>query len=137
MDHLAVLIAVAALVMLFVLAEIAAAALPLILVIALVPPEQRKDLAEVLAAYDSSHKLRLWPALRAAVRTRRRQRRDRDRNPRRARDTPFDQGRAREPIINAPRAYDRDVHRAGPGSNRPATTADRPTTGRSPGALPG
>ena len=73
MNQFAVLAAVATLVALFVLAEIAAAVLPLILVVALVPPEQRQELASVLAACDSSRRLRMWPALRAAVEARRRQ----------------------------------------------------------------
>ena len=63
--------AVAALVLLFVAAEIIAAVLPIIIVITLVPPEDRRGLAELLAATDSSRKLRLWPALRVAVAARR------------------------------------------------------------------
>ena len=71
MNEFAVLAAVATLVMLFVLAEIAAAVLPLIIVMTLVPPEQRDALARVLAACDSRRRLRFWPALRAAVKARR------------------------------------------------------------------
>jgi hypothetical protein len=71
MNQISVLAAVSALVMLFVLTEVAAAAVPLILVLALVPPEQRRDLAGVLAAIDSSPKLRLWSALRVAAARRR------------------------------------------------------------------
>lgn len=71
MNDFAVLAAVAALVMLFVLAEIAAAVLPVIIVVALVPPEERDGLAKVIAACDSSRKLRVWPALRLAVTARR------------------------------------------------------------------
>jgi hypothetical protein len=70
-NEFAVLAAIAALVMLFVLAEIASAVLPIIIVVALVPPEDRDALAKVIAACDSSHKLRIWPALRAAVKARR------------------------------------------------------------------
>jgi len=78
MNEFAVLAAVATLVILVVLAEIAAAALPLIIVITLVPPHERPELAAVLAACDSSRKLRLWAALQAAVKARRlRRRRDR------------------------------------------------------------
>jgi hypothetical protein len=40
----------------------------------LVPPEERDGLAQLIAAADSSRKLRLWPALRAAVAGRRRRR---------------------------------------------------------------
>ncbi len=111
MNDLTVVAAVAGLVMLFVLAEIATAVLPLILVVALVPPEQRRDLADVLAAYDSSRKLRLWPALRAAVKVRREQIRDRNLNPGRDRDGPFHEARLRGPGINQPRDYHADVHR--------------------------
>lgn len=74
MNEIAVIAAIAALIMLFVLAEIAAAVLPLIIVVALVPPEERADLAKVVAACDSSRRLRFWPALRAAVTMRRQQR---------------------------------------------------------------
>jgi hypothetical protein len=51
--------------------EIAAAALPMLIIILLVPPGERECLARLLAATDSSHRLRLWPALRAAVTARR------------------------------------------------------------------
>ena len=74
MSDFAVLAAVAVLVGLFVLVEVAAAVLPLIIVMTLVPAAERRDLAAVLAATDSSRKLRLWPALRLAVRARKGQR---------------------------------------------------------------
>jgi hypothetical protein len=64
-----------------VLTELIAAVLPLVLVVALVPREERRDLAELLAAADSSRRLRLWPALRVAVAARRRQK-QRQLNPR-------------------------------------------------------
>jgi hypothetical protein len=69
-DSSAVLVTVVALVVLVLLVELASAVLPIIIVIALVPPEERHSLAEVIAAADSSHKLRIWPALRAAVKAR-------------------------------------------------------------------
>ena len=50
MNQFAVLAAVAALVMLFVFAEVAAAVLPLIVVLAVVPPGERRELAELIAA---------------------------------------------------------------------------------------
>jgi hypothetical protein len=53
------------------LTELAAAVLPILIVILLVPPEERADLATVIAAADSSHRLRLWRALRTAVAARR------------------------------------------------------------------
>ncbi|MET0415745.1 MAG: hypothetical protein ABW022_06965 [Actinoplanes sp.] len=59
---------------LMVVVELVAAVLPLVLIVALVPHHERRDLAELLAAADSSRRLRLWPALRIAVATRRRQR---------------------------------------------------------------
>lgn len=71
MTDLTVLAAVAGLVALFVFAEIVAAVLPVVIIVALVPPEERDSLARVVAACDSSRKLRLWPALRLAVRNRR------------------------------------------------------------------
>ncbi|GIE91313.1 hypothetical protein [Actinoplanes regularis] len=54
-----------------VLTELVAAALPVIIVIAMVPPHEREGLARLLAACDSSRRLRLWTALRLAVRDRR------------------------------------------------------------------
>ena len=104
MNEFAVLAAVTGLVMLFVLAEIAAAVLPLIIVLALVPPEQRRELAELIAACDSSRRLRIWPELRAAVRARR-QRRDRNSNAPRNKETPFDEAPGREAAINPPRPH--------------------------------
>lgn len=78
---------VAFLVLLFVLSEIASAVLPLIIVLAFVPARDREELARVLAALDSSRRLRLWAALRFAVTMRRQERavafeaRDPERNP--------------------------------------------------------
>jgi hypothetical protein len=69
-SHLVVVAAGALFVL--ILTELIAASLPLIIVIALVPPEEREALAKVLAACDSTRKLRLWKALRIAVRARRR-----------------------------------------------------------------
>lgn len=68
-DYL-VIVAVGALAVL-VLTELIAAALPVVIVIAMVPPQEREGLAKLLAACDSSRRLRLWPALRLAVRARR------------------------------------------------------------------
>jgi putative exporter of polyketide antibiotics len=68
-DHVVIVAAGALLVL--VLTELVAAALPVIIVIAMVPPEEREGLARLLAACDSSRKLRLWPAVRVAVRARR------------------------------------------------------------------
>lgn len=70
MTEYVVIVAVGALAVV-VLTELLAAALPVVIVIAMVPPEEREGLAKLLAACDSSRKLRLWPALRLAVRTRR------------------------------------------------------------------
>jgi hypothetical protein len=54
-----------------ILTELIAAALPVVIVIAMVPPEEREGLARLLATCDSSRKLRLWRTLRLAVRVRR------------------------------------------------------------------
>jgi hypothetical protein len=66
---LAVIVAV--LVLVIVLSEIVAAVLPLIIVLAVVPDRERDALARVLAAIDSSRRLRVWSALRLAVTLRR------------------------------------------------------------------
>ncbi|GAA4588099.1 hypothetical protein BJY16_008445 [Actinoplanes octamycinicus] len=63
---------IAALVGLFLVSELAAATLPLLIVIAVVPPHERPALAAVLAATDSRRRLHVWPALRTAVADRRR-----------------------------------------------------------------
>jgi hypothetical protein len=65
-----VLIAIAV-VALFILTELTAAVLPVIVVLAMVPPDERHGLAEVLAAADSRRRLRLWRALRVAAKARR------------------------------------------------------------------
>ena len=65
---------VAAVVTLFLLTELAVAVLPIVIVIVLVPPPERDSLARLVAACDSSHRLRMWPALRLAVEARRRER---------------------------------------------------------------
>ena len=72
MHDLTVFAIVAGLVGFFLLAEVIAAAVPLIIVLAFVPAAERTQLAELVAAADSSRRLRLWPALRLAVRARRR-----------------------------------------------------------------
>jgi hypothetical protein len=64
-------LAVAAVVILIVLTELLAAALPLLIIITLVPEHERQQLAGLLAACDSSRKLRLWTALDVAVKARR------------------------------------------------------------------
>ncbi|MFF5084713.1 hypothetical protein ACFY36_47380 [Actinoplanes sp. NPDC000266] len=62
---------VALLVALVALTEVLAASVPLLLVITMVPPHERAQLAELIAAADRGRRLRLWPALRAAVAARR------------------------------------------------------------------
>jgi hypothetical protein len=66
-----VVFSVALAIVVIVLMEVIAATLPMLLVILLVPPEDRAALAQLIAATDSSRRLRLWPALRVAVRARR------------------------------------------------------------------
>jgi hypothetical protein len=51
--------------------EVLAAALPLLIIVLYVPAEDRLALATLLAAADSSPRIRLWPALRLAVIARR------------------------------------------------------------------
>lgn len=119
MNQFAVLAAVAALVMLFVFAEVAAAVLPLIVVLAVVPPGQRRELAELIAACDSSRRLRLWRALRVAVKARRRARNHF--GPRRDTGTPLNDARGREPLINAPRVYGSDLDRSSPNPAGPSS----------------
>jgi hypothetical protein len=71
MEHIAVIGAVGAFVVLIVLVELASAVLPLVILIACVPPHDRQALAELLAATDSSRKLRVGRALRVAIKARR------------------------------------------------------------------
>jgi len=68
---LTVVIAVTVSVLLIIFTELLTAVLPIIIVLAVVPPEERHGLAELIAACDSSRRLRLWPALRVAVLARR------------------------------------------------------------------
>jgi hypothetical protein len=71
MTTLAVIGITALLIIVVVLSELAAATLPILVVVALVPHEERRQLAELIAAVDSRRRLRLWPALRTAVAARR------------------------------------------------------------------
>lgn len=71
MDAIAVVGLVAAVLGFIALMEMMAAAVPMLIVIVLVSPEERPALAACLAAADS-RRLRLWPALRAAATARRR-----------------------------------------------------------------
>jgi hypothetical protein len=116
MNDFAILAAVAALVMLFVLAEIAAAVLPVIIVVALVPPEEREGLAKVIAACDSSSKLRVWSALRVAVsarRTERQQRADANLNRHGDLNAAFGRAGGDNTGMPAPRSHDRPSSPAG------------------------
>ncbi|MEU4690331.1 hypothetical protein [Actinoplanes sp. NPDC023714] len=65
-----VIVAVVALAIIVVV-ELVSAVLPMVIVIAMVPPHERDGLARLLAVCDSSRRLRLWPALRLAVQARR------------------------------------------------------------------
>jgi putative exporter of polyketide antibiotics len=56
---------------LFILTELLVAVLPIVVVVAMVPAEERHGLAELLAAVDSRRRLRLWRALRVAAKVRR------------------------------------------------------------------
>jgi len=66
---------IAFLVLLFLLSEIVAAVLPLIIVLLAVPQRERDALARILAALDSSRRLRPWTTLRFAATMRRQERR--------------------------------------------------------------
>ncbi|GIF40234.1 hypothetical protein [Actinoplanes xinjiangensis] len=66
-----IILAVALLVLFFLIVEIVAATLPILIIVTLVPREDRPALAHLLAQVDSSRRLRLWPALRAATARRR------------------------------------------------------------------
>ncbi|MEU4157149.1 hypothetical protein [Actinoplanes sp. NPDC026670] len=63
--------AVALLVMFLLVVELVAAIAPILIIVTLVPREDRPALAHLLAQVDSSRRLRLWPALRAAAARRR------------------------------------------------------------------
>jgi hypothetical protein len=69
MANIAISFVVIALVVTVVLAELASAILPVIIVIKLVPPEERPALASLIGA---ATKLRIWTAVRVAVTARRR-----------------------------------------------------------------
>lgn len=66
-----IMLAAIAIVIVLAVLEVIAAILPLLIVLTLVPPDERTAVAQLLAAVDSSRRLRLWPALRAAVAARR------------------------------------------------------------------
>lgn len=77
MDHVTIFVAAVAVILLVILVEFLSAVLPMVIVLTMVPPAERHGLAELLAAADSSPKLRLWSALKVATLARRRQRRQR------------------------------------------------------------
>ena len=83
-DPVIMVLGVVALILVVVVSEVLAAVLPVLIVITMVPPEDRAGLAALIAAADSSRRLRVWPALRVAVLARRVQRANRrpaDRQP--------------------------------------------------------
>jgi hypothetical protein len=77
MNAVAVVATVAGLVWFFIVAELVTAALPILIVVVFVPPDERRCLAELIAAADSAPRFRLWRALKVAVAARRHQRRQR------------------------------------------------------------
>lgn len=127
MNGLAVPAAVAALVLLFLVTELAAAVLPLLIVIVCVPPQHRDALARLVAAADSSRRLRLWSALRLAIKGRRL---DRER----ARGFPMDPSQGLETPFRWVAAVGRPVNPPFVGA-RP-TDRDRVPGVRQDGALP-
>lgn len=74
MEHIALVGAVGAFVGLVVVVELAAAVLPLVIILAFVPACERAVLADLIAAADSSRRLRVGRALRLAVAARRAER---------------------------------------------------------------
>jgi len=79
-EHIALVGAVGAFVGLVVVVELAAAVLPLVIILTFVPPCERAVLAELIAATDSSRRLRVGQALRLAVEARRVERATRTRD---------------------------------------------------------
>ena len=77
MRDVLVVLFVVILVVAVVAAEVLAAVLPMIIIITMVPSQERAELAQLMAAADSSHRLRVWSALRVAVLARRRARAER------------------------------------------------------------
>jgi hypothetical protein len=114
MNSLAVLAAVAGTLLVVVFAEVVAAVLPLVIVLTFVPHEERADLARLLASCDSSRRLRLWSALRTAVKARQR---DRDRKPALDPETAFHLARGLGLPVN--QAHGRDPAYDRPPANRP------------------
>jgi hypothetical protein len=74
MEYLFLLTLVIVVLLVIAVLEVLAAVLPMLIVVLFVPPAERFGLAALLAAADSSARLRLWPALRLAVIARRRAR---------------------------------------------------------------
>ncbi|MEV4537854.1 hypothetical protein AB0J82_29155 [Asanoa sp. NPDC049518] len=71
MEHIALVGVVGAFIGMVVVVELVAAVLPLIIILAYVPPCDRAALTELIAATDSSRRLRVSRALRLAVAARR------------------------------------------------------------------
>ncbi|SNT64157.1 hypothetical protein SAMN05421812_116123 [Asanoa hainanensis] len=71
MEHIALVGMIGAFVGVVVVVELAAAVLPLVIILAYVPPGERAALTELIAATDSSRRLRVGRALRLAVAARR------------------------------------------------------------------
>jgi hypothetical protein len=107
MNEFAALAMVVALVSLVVLAQIVAAVLPVIIVVTLVPPEQRDDLARVIAACDSSRKLRIWSTLRLAVKARQ----DRFVNSKPNFEAAYWRACSQELMVSPPSGRDQDIDR--------------------------
>jgi hypothetical protein len=80
MEHIALIATVGSFVGFVVLVELAAAVLPLVIILAFVPPHEREALAEIVGATDSTRRLRLGRALRLAVMARRAERATRTRD---------------------------------------------------------
>jgi hypothetical protein len=80
MEHMALIATVGSFVGFVVLVELATAVLPLVIILAFVPPHERAALADLVAATGSNRRLRFGGALRLAVVARRAERATRARD---------------------------------------------------------
>ncbi|MEV4623534.1 hypothetical protein AB0J74_33105 [Asanoa sp. NPDC049573] len=71
MEHIALIATVGSFIGFVVLVELAAAVLPVVIILAFVPPHERAGLAELVGAADGSRRLRVGQALWIAMVARR------------------------------------------------------------------
>jgi hypothetical protein len=80
MEHIALIATVGSFVGFVVLVELAAAVLPLVIILAFVPPHEREVLAEIVGATEVARRLPIGRALHLAVMARRAERATRARD---------------------------------------------------------